>query len=609
MNKHDQNIKTFTLFSSVMEEPSSHFLQGTPLHPGAVTGLFVTHPKNLTLIRKNLGNKTDVPVIFGVDQGSCDDLAALSQANAFISSSKSANAWCAVQAKSESLPSVIGFDAKFQTEIKQCKPRCISTNENKSSVEILANTVSFADSDIIIREGDVITIDGASGKVFLGDKHICPSPINQIQKILAPILVDAIAEFGPVAGWARFRELQAYKDVSPTLHQLISDPFFQEFQMKLAEVRSNSPLQIRSTVHTPEGAVQARLLDCDIRIDEMGEVELHCNNKYSGIGLLRTERLFIKPKDINNLRTYLFGNELSDKSYQKAAGERILSFQRNQLTNLMMVNSGLPTVVRTLCMPFNKLFATESAISELLITSGLDQSLKAQNIISKFKEADTFHGCRGARLHTLMPNLAKLEIQAILEASSKVLLKGGEVDLTILVSMVTVPEELQFYADLVDEVSEVLISTGMTIPRVKLATMIETTSAFLNIERFADITSKHTEFVGVLFGGNDFTAACLNLSRTDAARAMIPNYQRLGIFQRDPFFSLDTGTVGPAIKLGLERLAKVIKTDNPVFGFGGEQAGDAETVAWLKKHTAKAGLSYVATSPDRMAEVLFATVL
>lgn len=221
-------------------------------------------------------------------------------------------------------------------------------------------------------------------------------------------------------------------------------------------------------------------------------------------------------------------------------------------------------------------------------------------------ESETFHGCRGARLHMLRSDLAKLEIRAVLLAASATMTVGGKVDLTILVSMVTFPEEISLYIAMFDEVYDNLLEQQVMLPEVGLAIMIETSAAFHRIEKFFDKKGRHIHFVGALFGGNDFTAATLNLNRHDAIRTVIPHYVKLGILDANPFFTLQEDIVGDAICSGLERLRRVAGGRSLVIGFGGEQAGDRATVSWLASNAAPLGLNYVSTSPDRMVEALFA---
>lgn len=257
-------------------------------------------------------------------------------------------------------------------------------------------------------------------------------------------------------------------------------------------------------------------------------------------------------------------------------------------------------------MPFNKLFPENLDLDAIANKYPMDIISARRKIQEELHESETFHGCRGVRLHMLRRDLAILEIEAILIAAKDNYAVGGNIDLTILVSMVTFPEEISFYVEMFDLVYERMLARKITLPTVRLATMIETSAIYHNIESFVNKKGRHIQFAGALFGGNDFTAATLNLNRHDAVKTVIPHYMELGILRHNPFLSLHTETVGQTICSGLRRIRRACDGRSLTIGFGGEQASDTRSVAWLTRHAAPEGLNYVTTSPDRIMDALLA---
>ena len=381
---------------------------------------------------------------------------------------------------------------------------------------------------------------------------------------------------------------------------------FTEFQAQLRLARTETPLKVMATAHTVEGVLQARLLLSDIDVDRYDDVIVTPQNRATGLGLLRTERFFRFADELDALRVLILGPQLVDAKHYSHAAEMVLNHENRWLHDLFLANSGCQSVVRTLCMPLNKLFPVDLDLGELTRKYGIDPAQAKRWIRDGLQESETFHGCRGARLHTLRQDLATLQIEAILRAASATLAEGGEVDLTILVSMVTFPEEVTLYMALFDRVYEKMLAAHHRLPEVKLAIMVETSAAYHDIERFVELKGKHIGFAGALFGGNDFTAATLNLNRHDAVRNVIPQYLKLGILRRNPFVTLHADTVGMVICNGLWRMRKAAHGKPLCIGFGGEQAGDWESVSWLSRHATIEGLKYVSNSPDRIPEALFA---
>src|SRR5690349_30272 len=118
--------------------------------------------------------------------------------------------------------------------------------------------------------------------------------------------------------------------------------------------------------------------------------------------------------ELDALRALILGADLCDPELYETAKTNFAQHHAKWLEAVLRVNSGCPTVVRALCMPLNKLFPTDLDYSPFCRRYGISEATARQRVESHFREMETFHGCRGARLHMLRQDLAELEIDSIL---------------------------------------------------------------------------------------------------------------------------------------------------------------------------------------------------
>lgn len=610
---HDwRKLATELFLPRLVSTPPVPLLSGVGIYPGAVSGHLVTtlagfHALNTAAREHGIS----IPIIFAVDDGSANDGEILAHAVGLISSGRSPNAWCAVQAKSEGLPAVIGLKASFNPKSPAVAKRTlgVSTGDGRRidlTVEAQTIEVTAVDGRIVrLREGDVVTLDGASGNVYVDAGDVVENPpARRAFYLLADILEESLERFGPVAGWSRIAETEMYRAHEAELMVLVNSTEFRRFYKLLREAKEHLPLTVMGAGNTSHGAILARLFFADFFVDSDGRLHVFPTTTFSGVGLLRTERSFRGVRELNALRALILGEELCDASQYQEARKIFAEHQQNWLRTVLRANSGCPTVVRALCMPLNKLFPADLDITDLCRDYGIDEASARQRIEQSFREVETFHGCRGARLHMLRRDLTELEIEGMLRAAADVMAQGGEVDLRILVAMVTFPEEIAQYIEWYDVVYERLLDERLRLPHARLSTMIETSAAHHSIDRFFRLRGRHIALKGALFGGNDLTAATLNLNRTDAVRSVIPRYIDLGILPGNPFVTLHFDTVGRVITQALERIHDASSDEDLLIGIAGEQAADLASVRWLAEHAAPKGLSYVAASGDMILGAL-----
>jgi pyruvate,orthophosphate dikinase len=207
--------------------------------------------------------------------------------------------------------------------------------------------------------------------------------------------------------------------------------------------------------------------------------------------------------------------------------------------------------------------------------------------VNRIREANPMLGFRGCRLGLLFPEVTRMQCRAIFEAACQVQGEKKKVELEIMVPLVSLSEELRQQAELINEVArQVMGEHGMTI-EYHVGTMIELPRAALMADRIA----AHADFFS--FGTNDLTQTTFGLSRDDSSR-FLPNYIERKIVADDPFQVLDREGVGQLVRMGTER-GRSVKPDLKV-GICGEHGGDPQSIAFCNE----IGLNYVSCSPYRV---------
>ncbi len=217
----------------------------------------------------------------------------------------------------------------------------------------------------------------------------------------------------------------------------------------------------------------------------------------------------------------------------------------------------------------------------------IDEKRNLLNHVNKIREANPMLGFRGCRLGLLYPEVTRMQCRAIFEAAIQVKNERKQVTLEIMVPLVSVSEELKQQADLINEVArEVMGEHGMKIEYL-IGTMIELPRAALTAHKIA----QHAQFFS--FGTNDLTQTTFGLSRDDSGR-FLPSYVDRKILSDDPFQVLDSEGVGELVRIGAER-GRSVKPDLKI-GICGEHGGDPRSISFCNE----IGLNYVSCSPYRV---------
>jgi len=473
------------------DAPRDLVLTGLPASPGAASGEVVFNSDEAERLSQE-GRK----VILMRVETSPEDIHGMHAAQAIVTARGGMTSHAAVVARGMGRPCVCGAgDLKIDKGGKE-----------------------FAVGGRTVMKGEVVTVDGAAGKVFFGE-------VPTVQPELS-------TDFSKLMGWAD-------------------------------AVRR---MGVRANAETPHDAQVARDFGAE------------------GIGLCRTEHMFFDAERIVAMREMILAE---DKAGRKAALEKLLPMQRSDFEELFRVMRGLPVTVRLLDPPLHEFLPhSDEEIDQVAKASGMDAG-KLKDRAHKLQEFNPMLGHRGCRLGVSYPEIYEMQARAIMQAACVIAEETGDkVVPEIMIPLVAKREELAFVKKRVDAAAAaVLKETGADLTYL-VGTMIELPRAALT----ADEIAAEAEFFS--FGTNDLTQTTFGLSRDDSA-SFLPDYMRRGIFERDPFVTLDPEGVGVLVKIAAEKGRQA--RPGLKLGICGEHGGDPDSIRFVEG----VGLDYVSCSPYR----------
>jgi pyruvate,orthophosphate dikinase len=326
-------------------------------------------------------------------------------------------------------------------------------------------------------------------------------------------------------------------------------------------------LKVRANAETPLDARTARKFGAE------------------GIGLCRTEHMFFDADRIIAVREMILA---ADETGRRAALAKILPYQKDDFVELFDIMQGLPVTIRLLDPPLHEFLPTsEAEMAEVAKAAGADiAQLRARN--AQLHESNPMLGHRGCRLGITYPEIYEMQARAIFQAAIEVSLRtGNPVTPEIMIPLVGTKKELDILTRSVDSVArEVFKETGHTVTYL-VGTMIELPRACIMAGEIAETASFFS------FGTNDLTQTTLGMSRDDSG-PFLEVYRQKGIYEQDPFASLDQQGVGALIEMAVER-GRHTRPDIKL-GICGEHGGDPASIGFCQK----VGLDYVSCSPYRV---------
>ena len=326
-------------------------------------------------------------------------------------------------------------------------------------------------------------------------------------------------------------------------------------------------LSVRTNAETPNDARIARQFGAE------------------GIGLCRTEHMFFEADRITAMREMILA---ADKAGRERALAKLLPMQRQDFQELFTIMQGQPVTIRLLDPPLHEFLPhDDDEIGQIARDEGVSSDLIRARVLA-LKEANPMLGHRGCRLAITYPEIAEMQARAIFEAAVAAAKDtGAAVTPEIMVPLVGTKRELDLVKAMIDRTAEKVRSeTGESIEYL-VGTMIELPRAALTANEIAE----SAEFFS--FGTNDLTQTTLGISRDDAAGFMA-SYVDQGIFQIDPFVTIDQDGVGELVRIGAQRGRAT--RGGIKLGICGEHGGDPASIRFV----AGVGLDYVSCSPFRV---------
>ena len=331
------------------------------------------------------------------------------------------------------------------------------------------------------------------------------------------------------------------------------------------------------------------------------EADLARKNGGEGIGLARTERMFLGNERIGIMRSMIMSRTRDDR---KRHLDMLLPMQIHDFTEFFRTMEGYPVIIRLLDPPLheflpdkegtlNKLYrlkfsllSSKDPVDMDRILHEIAQETELLSVIKNLEEFNPMLGFRGCRLGISFPEIYEMQVTAIIKAAINVQSEGKKILPEIMIPLVGTERELEVLRENLEKVARNVM--GKHEIDYKFGTMIEIPRACITADKIA----KHADFFS--FGTNDLTQMTFGYSRDDAEGKFMGRYLDSGILPHDPFRTVDFEGVGELMKMAVEKGRKGNK--NLEVGICGEQGGDPETVEFCHR----IGLDYVSASPFRI---------
>jgi len=301
-----------------------------------------------------------------------------------------------------------------------------------------------------------------------------------------------------------------------------------------------------------------------------------------GIGLARTEHMFFEGDRIISMRKMILAD--STEGRKKALAE-LLPLQRKDFIGIFKALKGRPATIRLLDPPLHEFLphnTTDQA--EMARAMGIPAS-RIKERVDALHEFNPMLGHRGCRLGIYYPEITEMQARAIVEAAYAVPSAKAEIMIPLVGSVKELAHQKQICLNVIEQVRSTKKSRKS--PEIKLGTMIEVPRGAIT----ADQIAAEAEFFS--FGTNDLTQMGCGFSRDDAGQ-FLKQYVELGIYEYDPFQTLDRDGVGELIRIAVEKGRKA--RPNLKLGICGEHGGDPSSVEFCHQ----VGLDYVSCSPYRV---------
>ncbi|HRP01784.1 MAG TPA: pyruvate, phosphate dikinase [Candidatus Kapabacteria bacterium] len=384
------------------------------------------------------------------------------------------------------------------------------------SIDYKARTMKVEGKDVVIKEGDYISIDGSTGEVIAGNIPTKPSEVIEvlIAKTLEPKDAPIYRMYNQIMTWAdQYRKLM-----------------------------------IRTNADQPDQSLNAIAFGAE------------------GIGLCRTEHMFFGEGKIEPMREMILADTIEAR---KNALAKLLPLQREDFEGLFRAMNGRPVTIRTIDPPLHEFLphGTEGQ-AEIAKQLGIEPK-KVKERVDALYEFNPMLGFRGCRLGLIFPEITEMQARAIFEATANVIKEGMTVHPEIMIPLVGHVKELSDQEAIVRKTADAVMEEKGLKFSYTVGTMIEIPRGAITADEIAEVA----EFFS--FGTNDLTQTTLGLSRDDAGK-FLPNYVDREIYNIDPFVSIDQQGVGFLMKYAVEKGRET--NESIKIGICGEHGGDPASV-------------------------------
>ena len=396
---------------------------------------------------------------------------------------------------------------------------------------------------VVVKEGEWISIDGGTGKAFIGKIEVTAPSLEEQTDLLT------------LLSWA---------------DEICAEPGIRD----VPQGWPTTGLQVWANADYPADARRARSYGA------------------KGIGLCRTEHMFFEQLRLPIVQRMILAKSIADR---EAALAELLPHQRSDFEGLFEAMDGYPVIIRLIDPPLHEFLPSEESLLEEVITmrvkgetKGLEEKEFLLENVRSMHESNPMMGLRGIRLSIVMPQIVEMQVRAIFEAAANMKLKGIDAKPEVMIPLTGHVNELHHIQPRLIEIAKQVMKEKNVQFEYKFGTMIEIPRAALTAGEIASVA----EFFS--FGTNDLTQMTYGYSRDDAERNFLVTYIEEGILPVNPFQSVDQDGVGRLMKMSVDEGRAV--RNNLEVGICGEHGGDPESIDFCHR----IGQNYVSCSPFRV---------